>query len=86
MLLLITKENVIRTLSRDTAQISGQREVGKLSGVTEKTDAALLIKDLIFELSSGRQMQSCLKRLTIFPLYLELYPCVRIKIPSVVTT
>lgn len=73
-------------MSRNTAQISGQHEFGKLAGVTEKTDAALLIKDLIFKLTSGRQMQTCLKRLTIFSLYLKLYPCVRIEILSVVTS
>lgn len=31
-------------------------------------------------------MQSCLKRLNTFSLYLELYPCIRIKILSVLTT
>lgn len=35
-------------MSRNRAQISGQHEFGKLTGVTEKTDVALLIKDLIF--------------------------------------
>lgn len=71
-------------MSWDSALISGQHGFGKLAGVTEKTDAALLIKDLISELTSGRQMQSSLKRLTIFSLYLELDLCVRIKILPVV--
>lgn len=72
MLLLTTK--IIHTTRRNTAQVIGQHAFGELAGVAEETDAALLIKDLIFELTTGRQMQSRLKRLTIFSLHLELYP------------
>lgn len=71
-------------MSRNTAQISGQCKFGKLGGVTEKTDAAPLIKKLIFKPTSGRQMQSHLKRLAIFPLYLEVYTYIRMEILSVV--
>lgn len=55
---------------------SGQHEFGELAGVAEKTDAALLIKDLFLQLNLERQMQSCLERLTIFSLHLEPYPCI----------
>lgn len=64
-------------MSGNTAQISGQREFRELAGVAEKTDAALLIKDLILQLNLERLMQSCFKRLSIFSLRLERCHCVK---------
>lgn len=56
-------------MSGNTAQISGQHEFRELTGVAEKTDAALLIKDLILQLN--------LECLSIFSLRLERYHCVK---------
>lgn len=62
-------------MSRNTAQISGQHEFRELAGVAEKTDAALLIKDLILQFNLERLMQSCFKLLSIFSLRLQHYLC-----------
>lgn len=64
-------------MSRNTAQISSQHEFRELAGIAEKTDAALLIKDLILQLNLERLMHSCFKRLSIFSLCLESHHCVK---------